>query len=182
MSMRKELNRSALAAAILMACAGLVQAETVATNAPTENANLPTDLAKSRPAPGDRLVGVWRNEIAIAPCSGGGTPTTVVNYNTFHRGGTLTEFNLSPPPSRSIGSGQWRDYGGGVFDVHFQFARFTATGAFDGMQDVQAGIEVDARGRRSTGVVRARVLNVDGTLRVELCGTLQGARVTLLPN
>ena len=181
MIIKQRLYRSALAAGMLMACAGLVHADTAGTHAPVEGESLTTELAKPRPVPGHRLIGVWRNEVSIAPCAGG-TPTTVVNYNTFHGGGTSTEFNLSAPSSRSIGSGQWRAYGDGVFDVHFQFARFTPTGTFDGMQDVQAAIDVDARGRRSTGVVRARVLNPDGSLRVELCGTLLGTRVSLLQN
>jgi hypothetical protein len=160
---------------------------TAGANAETRPANAdalePTESAQvssNRPTPGSRLVGLWRNQITIAPCSGG-APTTFVGYNTFHGGGTLTEFNLQPPATRTVGSGQWRDYGGGIFDVHFQFARFNAAGGFDGMQDVQAALDVDPRGRRSTGTVRAQVLNVDGSLRVELCGTLQGERVNLLP-
>lgn len=181
MILNQELCRSALAAAILMASAGVVHAETTQPSAPVAGEAMAIDLDKRRPAQGHRLIGVWRNEVSVAPCVGG-QPMTVVNYNTYHDGGTLTEFNLQPPTSRSIGSGRWRDYGGGVFDVHFQFARFSPTGAFDGMQDIQAAIDVDPRGRRSSGVVRARVLNVDGSLRVELCGTLQGERVNLLPN
>lgn len=181
MILKQKLSRSALAAAILMAGVGLANAETAPPVAPIAEAATATDLAKHRPAPGQRLIGVWRNEVTVAPCTGG-PPMTVINYNTYHNGGTLTEFNLQTPTSRSIGSGQWRDYGSGIFDVHFQFARFSTTGAFDGMQDVQAALEVDPRGRRSIGVVRARVLNVDGSLRVELCGSLRGERVNLLSN
>lgn len=166
---------------ISVASAALVHAEPAPSTAVEAATAESTNAAASRTTQGRRLVGTWRNQISISPCNGG-PPATVIGYNTYHEGGTLTEFNLQPPATRSIGSGQWRAYGGGIFDVHFQFARFTATGAFDGMQDIQAALEVDARGRRSTGTVRAKVLNPDGSVRVELCGTLQGERLNLLAN
>lgn len=166
---------------ISVASAALAHAGNTPVPAAADAPAVEAGAASSRAPQGARLVGLWRNQVTVAPCSGG-PPTTIVNYNTYHDGGTLTEFNLQPPATRSIGSGQWRAYGGGIFDVNFQFARFNATGGFDGMQDIQAALEVDARGRRSTGTVRAKVLNVDGSLRVELCGTLQGERVNLLAN
>lgn len=127
----------------------------------------------------NRIVGAWRVNVALGPCAGGPTTVSFTAFNTFHAGGTLSDSNARPGSERSPGHGVWEHVGRGLYDTRFQFFRFLPTGALDGVQDISQEIALDARARSYESTIRARVLNVDGSLRAELCGTATGQRITI---
>ena len=127
----------------------------------------------------NRIVGAWRVEVALGACSGGPTIVSFAAFNTFHAGGTLSDHNARPGTERSPGHGVWNHVGRGLYDTRFQFFRFLPGGALDGVQDVVQEVVLDARGRSYQSTIRARVLNVDGSLRAELCGTATGQRISI---
>jgi hypothetical protein len=160
-----------------------VLATLVALALPAQAATPDPDAAEAKSrqnvsAAANRIVGLWRVDVSIGPC--GAAPNRFFSaFNTFHYGGTLSDFNFVPPSTRSPGHGIWEYMGAREYDTRFQFMRYLPTGELDGIQDVFGATVLDVRGNRYTSAVRARVLNVDGSLRVELCGNATGTRVTI---
>lgn len=127
----------------------------------------------------NRIVGAWRVNVALGPCTGGPATISFTALNTFHAGGTLSDSNARPGTERSPGHGVWEHSGRGLYETRFQFFRFLPTGALDGVQDIRQTVALDARGRSYETTIRARVLNVDGSQRAELCGTASGQRIAV---
>ena len=126
----------------------------------------------------NRIVGLWQVNVAIEPCKGG-PPLSFIAYNTYHAGGTLSDTNAAPPATRGPGQGIWEYMRRGQYKSRFQFYRYLPTGAFDGISDIRTNIVLDARATRYSSTVYARVLNPDGSLRVELCGSAQAERIRI---
>lgn len=127
----------------------------------------------------NRIVGLWRANVALGPCGGTATTISFTAFNTFHAGGTLSDSNARPGTERSPGHGVWKFHGRGLYETRFQFFRFQPNGALDGVQDIVQEVMLDQRGRSYETTVRAKVLNVDGSLRAELCGTAVAQRVAI---
>lgn len=135
------------------------------------------------PVPANRIVGFWHAQVSIGPCAGGPV-NTFLGLNTFMAGGTLSDTNTFQPTSRGPGMGVWTYLGRGRhgesrYKNHFQFARFKPDGSFDGLQDVYNDITLQADAKTWTANVHAYVLNVDGSVRVEACGSALANRITL---
>ena len=133
--------------------------------------------------PANRIVGMWQAHVSIGPCNGGPV-RQFLGLNVYNAGGTLNDANTFPPTSRGPGMGVWTyvghaPSGGHLFRSRFQFARFKADGSFDGLQDVKQDITVQPAGNALTSTIAADVLNPDGSLRAQLCGTAIADRVTL---
>lgn len=135
------------------------------------------------PVPANRIAGYWQVKVTVGPCQGGPV-NTFLGLNLFHAGGTVSDTNTFAPGSRGPGMGVWEYLGGGRhgegrYKNHFQFPRFLPNGSFDGLQDVRNEITLQPDGKTWTGVTRARVLNADGSLRVEVCGNGLANRITV---
>lgn len=135
------------------------------------------------PVPANRIVGLWHVDVTTGPCAGGPR----INFfalGNFHAGGTISDANAFPPSTRGPGMGIWRylgpgPHGIGRYEVRFQFARFLPDGSFDGLQDIGGTIELARNARSYVHDVSARVLNRDGSVRAELCGTALAERVPI---
>lgn len=130
------------------------------------------------PVPANRIVGLWAPTVTVGPCQGGPTQT-LVNFSTFHAGGTLSENNASPPTTRGPAQGVWQYLGRGQYKTRFQFFGFLPDGTFDGVRDIRTTTVLNAHATQYTATVYARILNPDGTLRVALCGSAVGERVAI---
>jgi hypothetical protein len=162
-----------LSAAILsIAMAGAAQAGDVSLDAEQDKNALTSAVA-------NRIVGLWRANVALGPCGGAATTISFTAFNTFHAGGTLSDSNARPGTERSPGHGVWKHHGRGLYETRFQFFRFLPNGALDGVQDIVQDVMLDQRGRSYETTVRAKVLNVDGSVRAELCGTAVAQRVAI---
>lgn len=130
-------------------------------------------------AKANRIVGLWSANVEVGLCAGG--PRRVLrSQNNFHAGGTLTDVGSVPPTERSVGLGVWAfDPREETYSVRMQFYRFLPTGEFDGVNDIRRESVLAADGNSATEAVNVRVLNLDGSLRVELCGTANATRVLL---
>lgn len=130
--------------------------------------------------PNERIVGLWTSAIEIGPCAGG-PRTQLRGLNQFHAGGTLTETGSPPPGTRGPGLGVWTfNRATQRFDARMQFIRYLPDGSFDGFTDVHRELRLSPDARQFNDEIVARLLNPDGTLRVELCGTAVGTRVPVL--
>ncbi|MDQ3495132.1 MAG: hypothetical protein M3485_06340 [Pseudomonadota bacterium] len=132
--------------------------------------------------PANRLVGVWKVDVAIGPCS---LPNPVVffsAYGTFHAGGTLSDTNWTAPTYRGPGQGVWAYKGNGQYASRFQFFRFdqASPAPATGFNDVRVLITLDAGGNGYSGVVNARQLDLAGNpVGPPLCGQAIGTRLGL---
>lgn len=127
-----------------------------------------------------RLVGAWQVDVAIGPCSLPQPVAFFSAYNTFHQGGTLSDFNWISPDFRSPGHGVWRQVGQRQYESRFQFFRYDqpAPANASGRQDVRVLITLDRDGDRYTGEVEAQQTDLDGNaVGPPLCGAAEGTRL-----
>ncbi len=132
--------------------------------------------------PVNRIVGQWQSQVTIGPCAGG-PKSTFLALGAFNIGGTLGFSSTAIPPSGAGPTfGTW-DY---TYDratrtlqyrARMQFFRYKPDGSYDGVQDIHRTITLSRDAQQMDETVVADVLNQDGSLRVELCGTGTGQRV-----
>ena len=130
------------------------------------------------PVPANRIVGLWHVAVTVAPCAGGPSQSFLALAD-YHAGGTLDDANTMPPMARGPGQGIWSYEGRGKYRSRFQFFRYLPNGSYDGLQDIVGTLVLDARGTHYSQTIRAQVLNLDHSVRVELCGSANGERVTM---
>jgi hypothetical protein len=130
--------------------------------------------------PGERIIGLWSSEVDLGPCAGG-PRFQGRGLNNFHAGGTLTEVGSPPPSTRGPSLGVWSfNRGNQRFEARMQFIRYLPDGSFDGITDIHRELRLSFDASQYTDEIVARLLNPDGSLRVELCGTATGTRVPIL--
>ena len=129
-------------------------------------------------SPESRLIGTWHMSVSVGSCIDPSAPSNrFFALNTFHAGGTLSDTNTFPTTARGPGQGVWsydprtRRYTG-----HMNFMRFV-NGAFDGLQDATTTMSLDGNARFLHGAIHAYMRNVDGSVRAELCGSVEGERM-----
>jgi hypothetical protein len=118
----------------------------------------------------DRIVGLWTTEVTLYPCGGGPTIAAFEALGSFHAGGTLDNTDETPVTSRGPGTGIWENVGHGRYRARMQFMRYNPDGSFDGIQDISRTLLMRHDGQQMDESVVARVLNADGSLRVQVCG------------
>ena len=128
------------------------------------------------PVPANRIVGLWATTVTVGPCQGG--PTMTFNgASVFHAGGTLGETNTSAPTSRGPSQGIWKYQGRNQYKTKFQFFAYLPDGSYDGIREISTTTILNNRATHYDATVRARFYNPNGSLRVDLCGTVTGERV-----
>lgn len=104
----------------------------------------------------------------------------VPSFNTFHEGGTMSEFGVrSPAARRSAGHGVWDQVGRRRFAYHVAFFRFDGSDLFTGRIDIRSTMTLAADGQTLTGVGRLVQTGLSGTTEVNACVTLEGTRMSL---
>jgi hypothetical protein len=127
----------------------------------------------------NRIVGMWTVAVTIRPCQGG-PQNTFTAFNSFDLGGTMSDTNDVAAINRSPGQGIWQYSDFGHYRSRMQFFRFLpGSGAYDGIQDVHQSIRLNAQATQYTSTIHARMLNADGSLRNEFCGSANGNRVDI---
>ena len=136
-------------------------------------------LATHRPPPS--IIGVWTMEVTLRNCATGDPLPGVAPFpasNTFHRGGTMTEFGARFSPAlRGVGQGVWKRTGRYTFESHFFFYRFDAAGTFVGSQDVRRTIQLSADGAWLSATAAVEITDISGVVIARGCATEDGARL-----
>ena len=156
-------------AASLSLLAGSAQADDLETHA--------------RPA----LEGAWQVEVTlrvdapdctIAPVVGVG-PNPFPSFNTFHRGGTMSEFGTrAPPATRTSGHGVWKRTGFRTFDYRLLFYSFDVNGLLTATMDIRSDLKLAMNGQTFQGVSRFLRTDISGNA-LHFCATLSGERIKL---
>lgn len=138
------------------------------------------NLNGALPTPANRIVGVWKVDVAIGPCALPNPVAFFSAYNTFHAGGTISDFNWISPTLRSPGHGIWKHMGSGQYQTRFQFFRYDnpPPATASGIQDIRVQVTLDAGGEGYTGVINGQQQNLDGSpAGPPLCGQAVGTRM-----
>lgn len=129
------------------------------------------------PVSANRIVGLWDTQVIAGPCHSGITTFRGRGLNVFHAGGTVSATNNLPPTANGPTYGVWVYRGHGDYRARMQFFRYLPDGSFDGVQDIHRSMLLSGDGQRTDETTNVRVLNADGSLRVELCGAAIAQRV-----
>jgi hypothetical protein len=143
------------------------------------------DANGSPPQP--QLEGAWQVVVTLRVDASDCTTATVIvdpwnpfpSFNTFHRGGTMSEFGTrSPPSTRTSGHGVWKRTGGRTYEYRSVFFSFTPDNVLAANMDVRADIKLTRNGRKFEGVSRLVRTDLAGNA-LHFCATLAGERITL---
>jgi hypothetical protein len=134
------------------------------------------------------LVGAWQVEVTlrvdgpdctIAPIVGGSAPNPFPSFNTFHEGGTMSEWGTrAPPATRGSGHGVWQRTGHGAFTYRDMFHSFDANGLLTATMDIRSDLKLAMDGNTFEGVSRFLRTDISGNA-LHFCATLSGARISL---
>lgn len=138
-----------------------------------------------RPAP--TLEGAWQvvvtlradgPDCTIAPIVGVGV-NPFPSFNTFHKGGTMSEWGTrAPPATRGSGQGVWGRTGHRTFDYRVLFHSFDANGLLTATMDIRSGLVLAMNGNTFEGVSRFLRTDISGNA-LRFCATLSGERILL---
>jgi hypothetical protein len=129
------------------------------------------------------IQGVWRTAVTPRNCeTGDALAPAFSGLFTFHDGGTMAEYGISPglsPALRSPGHGVWqRKHGWQEYSFAFTFARYDASGTFLGSQKIVANARLGASGDELTTSSAIQVYNATGHVVGAFCATAVGTRFT----
>jgi hypothetical protein len=117
-------------------------------------------------------------DCTIAPIVGTGV-NPFQAFNTFHEGGTVSEFGTrSPPAMRTSGHGVWERRGHRTYGYRVLFHSFDASGLFTATMDMRTGVKLGADGNTFAGVSRFLRTDISGNV-LRFCATMSGKRITL---
>lgn len=106
-------------------------------------------------------------------------PNPFPSFNTFHEGGTVSEWgSRAPPATRSSGHGVWERTGPRQFSYHLKFHSFDANGLLAATMDIATDLALSDDGKIFEGVSRFIRTDISGNA-LNFCATMSGSRMTL---
>jgi hypothetical protein len=140
--------------------------------------------ADGRDGPWQFIEGTWRVDVSTRECNAAGQSTgnplgmAFPTFNTYHRGGTLSEHGSRlPPAQRGSGHGIWRRTGYGTFEYRLSFQVFDPSGMFVATQNISAELTVSGGGNTLTGDSNFSRTDLSGNVSALQCATLAGTRM-----
>ena len=133
------------------------------------------------------IEGVWETVLTVrvsAPdCTTAAVypfgPNPFADLNTFHQGGTMSEWGTRSPPSmRTSGQGLWKRIANDQFRYRLEFYGFDANGFLATKMEIASDLELARDGLSFKGVSRIVRTDLSGNVQ-NFCGTVVGTRVTL---
>jgi hypothetical protein len=127
------------------------------------------------------IQGVWRTVVTPRNCqTGEPVAPSFPGLFTFAKGGTMSEYGISPgssPALRSPGHGVWqREHGWQDYSFAFTFYRYNASGVFIGSQKITATLELGASGDEFATHSALEVFDASDNLIGTGCATAAGTR------
>jgi hypothetical protein len=125
----------------------------------------------------DSIEGLWDFTITRTDCTTGAALGTQKAMSLFHRGGTFSNDNSTPPATHGVALGGWSRGTGSNYTVKMVFMRFNADGTLAGTQKVERAMAMSADGSAITSAIAVRTLDTAGTVIQQGCGTETGVRM-----
>jgi len=105
-------------------------------------------------------------------------PNPFPSFNTFHEGGTMSEWgSRAPPATRSSGHGIWERTGPRQFAYRFKFHSFDSNGLLAATMDFSTSMVLSDDGSTFDGVSRFARTDISGNVQ-NFCATMSGSRMT----
>jgi hypothetical protein len=130
------------------------------------------------------IEGAWRVDVTPHACNAAGQSTgspldlPFPTFNTYHRGGTLSEHGSRlPPAQRGSGHGIWRRAGYGTFDYRLSFQVFNPSGMFVATQNISAKLTMNGA-NTFTGDSSFSRTDLSGNTSPLQCAKLAGTRMS----
>lgn len=115
-------------------------------------------------------------DCTTSPMVGG--PNPFAAFNTFHEGGTMSEWgSRSPPKNRSSGHGVWERIGHDRYGYRLMFHSFDEDGRLTATMDIRTRIKLSRNGDTFTAVSRFVRTDLGGNV-LNFCATMEGVRFT----
>jgi hypothetical protein len=133
------------------------------------------------------IEGAWQVvttlRLPAADCTTSPPVPTGVNpfasLNTFHEGGTMSEWGTrSPPALRTSGHGVWERIGHNTFGYRLMFYSFDVNGLLAATMDFTTELKLAKDGETFTGVSRIVRTDLSGNV-LNVCATMDGRRFVL---
>lgn len=131
------------------------------------------------------LEGAWQvvttvrlpaDDCSTAPLVPPGAPNPFPSFNTFHEGGTMSEWgSRSPPSNRGSGHGVWEYLGGNKFGYRLMFHSFDDNGVLAATMDIRTELKLSKDGDHMRGVSRFVRTDISGNV-LNFCATSRGTR------
>ena len=118
----------------------------------------------------DPMEGVWESAVTARNCATGEAVGTFRGTQVFHRGGTLTDTNSTPPTLRGPGFGIWSRTDSGYTAV-FRFYRYNADGTLGGTVRVTRVMTLSPDANTVNSTNTAQMLGLDGVVQQNTCAT-----------
>lgn len=125
----------------------------------------------------DGIEGLWDFTITRTDCASGAALGTQKAASLFHRGGTFSNDNSTPPDTHGVAFGGWTRGTGANYEVKMVFMRFNPDGTLAGTQKVERAMVMAADGSRITSTIAVRTLDTSGVVVQQGCGTESGVRM-----
>ena len=135
-----------------------------------------SDYAVAQEAPADPMEGVWESVITARDCTTGAATGTFIGAQVYHRGGTMSDTNASPPTTRGPGFGTWVKTGA-TYTVKFRFYAYDSTGALSGVTRVTRNVTLGAGGTTATSSNTNQFYDPTGALVRSTCASDVSTRV-----
>jgi hypothetical protein len=117
------------------------------------------------------IEGVWEPTVTIRLCGSGVPLFPFESMDTYVPGGIYLGESASEPSRRATGMGHWRHAGGRNFTAVYQFFTYDPNGLPSGRLKVTANIELSTDGQSLTSSDTTEVMDFDGNLIEQVCGT-----------
>ena len=118
----------------------------------------------------DPMEGVWESVVTARNCTTGEAVGTFRGAQVFHRGGTLSDTNASPPTTRGPGFGVWSRTASG-YTATFRFYRYNPDGSLAGTTRVTRVMSLSADANTVNSTNSVQVLGLDGSMQQSTCAT-----------
>ncbi len=128
-----------------------------------------------------RIEGVYDSSVTTRVCQTGAPIVNFRGMDVFHRGGTLTNTNATPPTTRGVGFGTWRYLGGQLYTTATRFFRYNPDGTFAGITRLRQNITLSSDGNQLTSTISSEVLNTNDVVVATACATAILTRVNSAP-
>ena len=130
---------------------------------------------------GNRIVGLWDVQVAVASCAGGPAFTTFSALHQFQLGGTGQIVPATNPTGFSAHMMVWTHLGGNNYLSRFKMYRYDPAGNTVGWNIVTNEVSLSRDGKQYSGEGIAEFFDNNGNLLMASCPSFTGTRFSVEP-
>lgn len=130
---------------------------------------------------GNRIVGLWDVQVAVASCAGGPAFTTFKGMHQYQFGGTGQIVPAGNPTGLSAHMMVWTHLDGNNYLSRFKMYRYDSAGNTLGWNIVTNEVSLSKNGKQYSGAGIAEIFDNNGNLLMASCPSFTGTRFSAEP-